>query len=388
MNEATQGSGRSIRASVYTSSYRGGASWFVLELAAGMAAAGGRIALIAPKSEPEAREKIVAGTRRILLPRGTYGEGGKVARLLRTVARIAASFIAFARARRHSRVYVLSFYDWLGVMVLQQLWIRLLGGHVIYVVHDAKPHSWASSPMMRRMQMALLRMTYRIPQQLVTLTELAKQQLIEDFGCRGSVTVIPHGAYAQVDTVPLPGNRDILAFGTLRRNKRILETIEGMKQAVAAGADVRLTIAGNPHKEDVDYWAACAQRLVDTEAFIDIDIGFIPEARVHEMMAKCDAVILPYEEFSSQSGVAVLAACSERVLLCTDSGGLAELQSNGLEPILIARPVTSNSIADALLRFAATPDAALRSQAARSKAALDVYLSWERIGSEYLKLCA
>ena len=41
------------RALVYTSAYRGGASWFVLEMAAGMSAAGGDILLIAPRAEPE-----------------------------------------------------------------------------------------------------------------------------------------------------------------------------------------------------------------------------------------------------------------------------------------------------------------------------------------------
>jgi len=387
MSEATRVCERPVRASVYTSSYRGGASWFVLELAAGMAAAGGDVVLIAPKADPEEREQAVRKTRRIWLPRGSYGKGSRLVRLTRTAARIAASFIAFARARRHSRVFVISFYDWLIVMVLQQLWIRLLGGYVIYVVHDAKPHAWSSSPIMRRLEVALLRLTYRIPQQLVTLTQVAKHQVISDFGRAGPVSVIPHGSYKKKLNNKLSGGRIVLAFGTLRRNKRIIETIEGVKKAVGAGFDLKLVIAGSPHKEDEDYWNYCSKHLLGTEKFISTEIGFVPESRVDELISRCDAVILPYEEFSSQSGVAVLAACSERVLICTNSGGLSELHANGLEPIFIDRPVTSESVADALCRFASYHETDLRSQAERSRVALEHYLSWDRIGKEYLDIC-
>ncbi|AXU20833.1 hypothetical protein C7W88_17550 (plasmid) [Novosphingobium sp. THN1] len=331
------------RAIVYTSAYRGGASWFVLEMAAGMSAAGGDILLIAPRAEPEEREQLVAATRRIELPRGSYGKGSKLVRLLRTAGRIVSTFIAFARARRHARTYVISFYDWLIILALQMVWIRLIGGRLIYVVHDAKPHAWASSPTMRWLELMLLRASYLLPHELVTLTRSAKDQIKEEFGRRGQATVIPHGAYATATTLP-PGDRKILVFGMLRRNKRILETIEAVKLAVASGARVSLTIAGAPHKEDIGYWDECAACLPGTDGYIHTEIEFIPEPRLNQLIAECDAVILPYEDFNSQSGVAVLAACSERLLLCTATGGLAELVEQGLDPIVIQQPVTPDPL--------------------------------------------
>lgn len=376
---------RSKFAVVYTPAYRGGASWFVLEMAAGMAAAGGGILLIAPKAEPEEREKLVGATQRIELPRGTYGNGSKLGRLLRTGARIASTFIAIARTRSRARTYVISFYDWLIVLVLQMLWIRLIGGQLIYVVHDAKPHAWASSPAMRWLELMLLRASYQLPHELVTLTRIAKDQIKDEFGRRGPITVIPHGAYATATTL-LPGDRKILIFGMLRRNKRILETIEAVKLAVASGARVSLTIAGAPHKEDLGYWDECAACLPGTDDYIHTEIAFIPEPRLNQLIAECDAVILPYEEFNSQSGVAVLAACSERLLLCTAAGGLAELVEQGLDPIIIQRPVTPESVADAILRFAAMPLEELRDKASASKRSLDTYLDWTRIGAEYVAL--
>lgn len=375
------------RVTVYTSSYRGGASWFVLELAAGMAAAGGDVLLLSPRAEPEDREALVASTRRIELPRGAYGKGSKVVRSVRTLTRILSTFVAYARARRHGGSYVISFYDWLFVLVVQMLWIRVLGGHIIYVVHDAKPHAWASSGAMRRLEAWLLGASYRIPQHIVTLTEAARRQVIDEFGRHGPVTVIPHGAYVSAALPPAPGKGNLLAFGMLRRNKRILETIEGMRLAVQGGATSSLTIAGGRHKEDAEYWTECSARLPGTGNYILTEIGFIPEERLNQLLAEADALILPYEEFNSQSGVAVLAACSGRLLICTETGGLGELVAHGLDAVVIDRPVTAETVADAVQRFSALPIEEVRAKADRSKAALDHYFSWSRIGGEYLKLC-
>ena len=301
--------------------------------------------------------------------------------------RILATFVAYTRARVHGRSYVISFYDWLIVLVAQMLWIRLLGGHIVYVVHDAQPHAWSSSGVMRRLEVWLLKASYRIPQQLVTLTEAARRQLIDEFGRRGPVAVIPHGAYLSAALPPAPGKGKLLAFGMLRRNKRILETIDGIRLAVEGGAQASLTIAGGPHKEDADYWTACAKRLPGTERYIHTEIEFISEVRLDKLLAECDALILPYEEFNSQSGVAVLAACSGRLLISTDAGGLGELVTNGLDAVVIERPVTAETVADAIRRFAALPVEQVRAKAEGSKAALDYYFNWTRIGGEYLKLC-
>jgi glycosyltransferase involved in cell wall biosynthesis len=239
---------------------------------------------------------------------------------------------------------------------------------------------------MRWFEVALLKASYRIPQQLVTLTEAARLQVAEEFNRQGATEVIPHGAYANAMTTPPSGHRKLLVFGMLRRNKRILETIEGTRQAVAAGAQISLTIAGAPHKEDAGYWDECAARLSGAEAYIHTEIGFVPEPRLDQLIAECDAVVLPYEEFNSQSGVAVLAACSERLLLCTGVGGLAELMEQGLDPVLIGRPVTAQTVADAICRFAAMPVRELRAKASRSKRSLDAYLDWTRIGAKYMTL--
>lgn len=161
-----------------------------------------------------------------------------------------------------------------------------------------------------------------------------------------------------------------------------------MKAAVAAGQQVRLVIAGAPHKEDLGYWDECAALLEGTGDYIHCEIGFVPEARLDQLIAECDAVMLPYEEFNSQSGVAVLAACSERLLLCTDAGGLAELIGQGMEAVVVARPVTAATIANAIARFCALPVEEARARSARSKASLDAYLDWGRIGHAYAAVCS
>jgi len=181
------------------------------------------------------------------------------------------------------------------------------------------------------------------------------------------------------------GDNIVLVFGMLRRNKRTLETIEAM-QLLPEDSPLRLIIAGVPHADDPGYWQECQAALRHGHARIHTEIGFVSDERVAQLLDECDAMILPYEDFNSASGVASLGVFSERLLLCTDVGSMGELIEGGLEPLAVARPVTALSVLDALKAFADLPVQTRRDMAARSRAALTEHLSWQRIGKLYQAL--
>jgi len=112
----------------------------------------------------------------------------------------------------------------------------------------------------------------------------------------------------------------------------------------------------------------------------------VPEERLHGLLAQSDAVLLPYEDFRSASGVAILSAFAERLLITTSAGGIGELMAGGLEPVTIDQPVTAETVADAVRRFHALPVEAYRGMAARSRARLADLLSWDRIGRQCLDI--
>jgi glycosyltransferase involved in cell wall biosynthesis len=355
-------------------------------MAHAIASAGAEVVLIAPRAEPAAFERShPALSRRFLLD--VHAGRGLFSRLRRLVARTLRSLTALLQARRHSDLYLITFIGQIPAGLLHILWIRLLGGRIVYLVHDPSPHAWAFPAWFQGVERAMLKLQYRLSERLVTLTEVGRRELIRDYACRSEdIEVIPHGALTPPRTVPTPGNGQILLFGMLRRNKRILEAIEAFKAHHSRFPRLRLLIAGAPHREDPAYWQQCQASIGGSESRVQTEIGFIEESRLTELVETSDGILLAYEDFGSQSGAAVLSGLSERVVIGTRAGGLAELREMGLEMVDVDIPVTADTIADALERFAVLPVDELRSIAARSRAALEPKLAWDGIGRQYKRL--
>lgn len=372
----------------YSPASRGGAGWFVSALAQALADAGAMVLLIAPEMVPASREPAGPNIERRVLIAGKAGRAALAVRIFRTLWRIGSTFPALAAARFRTRDYLVTMFDWVPVLVLQFLFLRLLGARIIFVVHDVTPHAWAFPERFRRLERWLYRLSYRLPRRIVTLTRAAQNELARDWGRSARSHVIPHGAYVHGDPMPLSGDGVVLVFGMLRRNKRILESIEAMRMLAAEGTTLRMVIAGEPHVDDLDYWRACETALAGMESHIAVEAGFVPEDRVQALMAMADALLLPYQDFNSQSGVAILGAMAARVILATRIGGVAELVDQGLEAIVIETPVDAASIAAALRTFEQLSAPQRRKRAENSRFALANKLSWDQIGTQYVNLFA
>jgi glycosyltransferase involved in cell wall biosynthesis len=371
----------------YSSGYAGGAGWFTHELAGAMVQAGMRVNLIAPKPDDGIPHASGAGFSHFIVPSGGAGKGGLPRRLWRTVVKTSGAFWLLLKSRRLSRDYLFTFMDWLVIGFLQFLFIKLIRGRITFIVHDATPHAWSMPDRLRGFEKYLLRMSYRIADRLVTLTEAARRELIDEYGIDGSrVTVIPHGAYVPPDARPLDATGQIILFGALRRNKRVREAIAAFAMHGHRFPRLRLLIAGAPHKEDEAYWRECEAMIEGHESRISVELGFVEEARLHRLIAQSEGVLLAYEDFNSQSGVAVLACFSLRPMIATRAGGIGELCRDGLEITEVSRPVNADTVADALERFSAMGADELRASAARSAASLARSLSWSAIGQSYRRL--
>lgn len=375
----SEGTGRKL--CLYTPMSRG-AAWFVAALVEGMAKAGAQVEFIAPEVEPADREPVHPNILRRELARGGGGQGHRLIRGIKSAARIGATFPMLARARFRSREIVVTFYDWLPVQIAQFVWIKALGGRLTHIVHDATPHAWRFPRSLIWMEKRMQYWSYSLPDRIVVLTEAARDDLARNWGRSHAVHVIPHGAYDAGEPPPLPESDDLLLFGMLRRNKNIAPAVE----AVCSLPTAYLKVAGARHVEDWGYWDECEAIRAGAEDRIGAEIGFVDEQRLHEILAESAAVLLPYEDFASASGVAILAAFAGRILIATDVGGIGELMDHGLQAVCIERPVTAASIAAAITRFSAIPHEQRVAMAAESRAALLDYLSWDRIGHEYMKV--
>lgn len=374
----------------YSSSWRGGDGWFTHALAQSLASAltpyQRQLLFVGALMEPQDREAKDANLRRIILPSGGAGGAGKLGKVIRTVWRIACATSGLLRARWLTRDYLITFPHWLSATLLQFILLRLMGARITYVVHDPLPHGWRFPKWARGLERWLIVSTYRLAQHNVVLTSAGKQKMHELGIHPQKVSVIPHGVFASGDAAPIHGNRRFLIFGMLRRNKCILESVLAFERLLSQYPDSRLVVAGAPYSAEPEYWAECEAVLRRLGSSVDCEIGFVPESRVDELFKESDAVLAPYLDFNSQSGVAVLAAFSMRPVIGTSAGGIGELFRAGMSGVQIDGEPSEDAIFRSLVQFREQSADYWRERAIEARGSIAKKMAWSSIGQQYALL--
>ncbi|MDZ4069425.1 MAG: glycosyltransferase, partial [Tabrizicola sp.] len=212
-----------------TKTWGEGAGWFAQELALGLAEAGARVVYIAPPALPAQRDPRHDNLSRVMTHREAQS-GPKPLRVLSSVRRVLGGYAACIRARTATGVYLFSIPDPLVFFLPLLVLLRASGARVFSVVHDPVPHSWPGGVAPSSLKRAVLGVSYRLTTHLIATTGDCRRDLIDRFGVDPSrVSILPHGAFDLGTATDLPGDGELLVFGTLRRNKRVLEAIEAVQ---------------------------------------------------------------------------------------------------------------------------------------------------------------
>lgn len=371
-----------------TKAWRSGSAWVAQMLAQAIAEQGATIAFISPLADPSDREPSHPNLIRVAPPRELVGTHPKLERMFVSLSRIACGLFATMRLRFTTRSFIFSIPEPLLFTLPLLGLLRLTGARVILIVHDAEPHAWALPQSLRFVERGAHALSYRVSSILVTLTPAARTALIRDFGISADkIHVIPHGPFSLGDPTPVPGTGRLLIFGSLRRNKSVLEVIKGVMQARRAGAEVTLVLAGEPLKQEPGYWDECLATMAEDPSGFDVREGFLPDEALPDLIASVDCFVLAYQNFNSQSGVGVLAALAARPVIGTRSGGLDELFDRGLAGEVVDDVVTPDSVAAAILAFRQTPLDEWRARASQGASSIAETLRWDGIADEYIALC-
>ena len=367
--------------------WRSGTGWYAQSLAAAIAEAGATLTFISPKAEPEHREPTHSNVHRVVIPREITEAAPRLQRIVASLRRSLTSLAKTLEQRRLTRVFIFSIPEPLVFTLPLFLLLRFSGARVILVVHDAQPHAWKFSGGLRAIERQAHALSYKLAHHLVVLAPAACDALQRLFNVRTSkISIIPHGPFSVGPIPPVPGTGRFLAFGTVRRNKNVLEAIRGIKLARSRGHDVRLLIAGEPHPHELDYWDDCiAETKGDPEGF-EIDRRFVPDKELPEILSRVDAFILAYDNFDSQSGVAVLASVSGRPVIGSASGGLAELFKAGMSGVQITSDISADAIAAAVQSFRTVSVEEWRIRAVSGAEAVSATIAWSRIGGMFVHL--
>jgi len=372
---------------VYTRAWRSGVGLYAQGLVEGLAAAGSKVTFIAPAGYPEDRTAHLSNVRRVRPVRELVDGGSRLRRAFFSLGRVAGGLGALLAARPTSSRFIVSIPDPFVFAIWPLMLLRLTGAKVILVCHDPEPHSWSLPARWRWLERAGYRAIYGCASLIVVLSEAGRAPLVRLFGApSGKIVVSPHGAFDVPAAGPAPDSNTLLAFGTIRRNKQVALAMEAVVAAREAGCPVRMIVAGAKDPNDPAYLDECRAIAARCPEGLIMETGFITDERVNELLAACDALLMPYTDFNSQSGVAVMAGMAGRPVIAAPAGGIADLILAGLAAVEIPQPVDLDSVTRSILAFYATPSAEWSDRAARGRVLLTEALAWPRIGRQLAEL--
>jgi glycosyltransferase involved in cell wall biosynthesis len=213
----------------------------------------------------------------------------------------------------------------------------------------------------------LLGRQYTAANTIVVHHESVRARLVAEFAVDPArVHNVPHWVIpAPAEPRARPSaSPQILFFGALRRNKGVDVLLDAF--AALPDRDLRLVVAGRGAtdvEQEVRDAAARDPRVV-------AEIGFVAEARKHELFRASDLVVLPYTEFSSQSGVLHDAYAHHRPVVVTDVGALGEsVRDDGSGWVVPARD--AEALAETLTTALANGEAWTRAAAHAGSVGLD-----------------
>jgi glycosyltransferase involved in cell wall biosynthesis len=292
--------------------------------------------LFCPSNFSYAEEVAASGVEIVHAPAREVGQAPLWRRLYRNIVFAGKASAKFWATVRPGDIVHFQFALHLGLGLPFFFAARMKRAFVVLTVHDPLPHRWKLPPPLRWVEAALLSIGYSLCDRLVSHNEAGRRILVERFHMESSmISVIPHGPLNLASTPTFPertpggaGPLRLLAFGTIRENKGLHLSIAAVQRLRRPPLNrlVCLTIAGTLHNAmEKNYWERCKRLIQEQPTGIEVVERPIDDAEIRPLFARHNAVLLPYVQFFSDSGVAMLALTQRRPILATDAGGLGEL---------------------------------------------------------------
>ena len=254
---------------------------------------------------------------------------------------------------RQSRPDVIHF-QWSPLPAIDRLFLRELRGlaPVVLTVHDSRPFNGAAW----RLQKWGATGIFKEFDGLIVHTEEARERLVAGGVPSSRIVRIAHGLLHDVAPVgPRPATQSdrlrFLLFGKLKPYKGADLLIEAFRRLPAELRErVEVQIVGKPYM-DVAPLEEAARGL---EPRIRLDLRFVPDAEMNDLLAQADAIVFPYREIDV-SGVLMAALRYERPIIASAIGGFAELLVDGRHGLLVP-PDDAGALSAAMARLCSEPE--------------------------------
>lgn len=206
-------------------------------------------------------------------------------------------------------------------MKTQLILYRLLGAKIIWVFHNKYPHDEEETPTLTQNIRWLAKYS-----NIILLHSKGSRKYIPDFNKNKKKAVyLPHVLYhSQNDNVDPSAVRIkygisekeflFTIFGAIKPYKNIESAIEAFQNLNLPNA--KLLIAGNPinikYAKKIEYLCQASQNIV-------LDLQYIPNVMLDNIIDISDVIVLPYKDGSSMnSGVMIQAFSKGRTIIAPD----------------------------------------------------------------------
>lgn len=240
-------------------------------------------------------------------------------------------------------------------------------------VHDVWPHQSRLPHLINRKALGQL---YRTPSALTVYHPVLRDQLCDQFDIdpQSVFTIpIPIGEpFCSPNEEKRPGPTRLLFLGTIRATKGVALLVKSM-EIVGEREDVHLHFAGSGDPNLVNLIQATSARMSNVSA----EIGWVSESRKRDLLEWSDWLVMPYESFSSQSGILRDAYEAQRPSIVTDVGAMGpSVRADGTG--IVVRPKSIEEVVHAI-RSVANTDTATYAEPLRSAAKKH---SYHQVGTE------
>lgn len=246
-------------------------------------------------------------------------------------------------------------------------------------------------------QRRILRWLVESADVIVTMTETARQRLVESYGADpGAVVVIPHGAidHGPVDAAAARAERMaagrplVLTWGLLGPGKGIEWAIDAMPGL--RDLDPRYLVLGKTHPKVLDrdgeeYRDSLAHRadVHGVADLVELDDRYLGVGELADLVQRADVVLLPYDSREQvTSGVLIEAVAAGRPVVSTAFPHAVELLGDGTGLVVPQRDPAA--LEAALRRALAEPG--LADQLAERAARKAPDLLWGAVATRYQQI--
>ena len=272
----------------------------------------------------------------------------------------------------------------LALLAMRLPFARRLGYRLVWTIHQVNPHEGGG-----RLDREGARVLARNCDLLLAHDEgTAADARARLGGAARNVEIVPHGNYrgvypagrqleeARAELVIAPGTFAFLCFGEIRAYKGVDRLLEAFSAADLP--DAKLVIAGRPVDEASD---AAVREAAERDPRIVPLLGFVPDERVTELFAACDAFVLARKP--GTSGSLLLALSLDTPVIAPRAQAYRELLDDGAAGWLFDA-AAPGGLAETLAAAASDPEAARVKAAAAGRVA--DRLAWPGIAARFAEL--